>query len=78
MLWAKLHQIGNNLIFAFLFRESHFRMMIRTGFPTGIRTCVDAQYSYRTEIRIAVRFAANWTAICMGNCIRVDGLLRDK
>jgi hypothetical protein len=53
--------------------------MIRTRNPMGnrpaIRTRVDTIFSYRTEIRIAIRFAANRTAICVGNCIRVDGPL---
>jgi hypothetical protein len=38
----------------------------RMGNRTAIRMRVDAQYSYRTEIRIAIRFAANRTAIRMG------------
>jgi hypothetical protein len=48
-------------------------MRIRTGIRTGIRTRVDAIFSYRTEIRMAIRFAANRTGIRMGNRIRVDG-----
>jgi hypothetical protein len=45
-------------------------MRIRTGNRTAIRTRVDAQYSYSTEIRIAIRFAANCTGIRTGNRIR--------
>jgi hypothetical protein len=52
-------------------------MMIRMGNRLGnckaIRLRVDAIFSYRTEIWIAIRFAANRTAIRMGNRIRVDG-----
>jgi hypothetical protein len=80
-----MHQIGHDLIFVFLFRESHFlpcRMMIcmgnRMGNRTAIRTRVDAIFSYRTENRIRIRFAANRMGICTGNCIRVDGPLRRK
>jgi hypothetical protein len=54
-------------------------MMIRTGNRMGnrtaIRTSVDAIFSYRTENRIAIRFAANRTGIRMGNRIRLDGPL---
>jgi hypothetical protein len=49
--------------------------MIRTGNRTAICMYVDAQYYYRTEIRIAIRFAANRTEIRIGNRIRVDGPL---
>jgi hypothetical protein len=46
-------------------------MMIRKGNlmgnRTAIRTRVDAIFSYRTENRIPIRFAANRTGIRMGN-----------
>jgi hypothetical protein len=45
------------------------------GNRTANRTRVDAQYSYRTEIRFAIRFAANRMAIRMGNRIRVTSPL---
>jgi hypothetical protein len=51
------------------------RMMIRTGNRTAICTRVDTTFSYRTENRIPIRFAANRTGIRTGNRIRVDGLL---
>jgi hypothetical protein len=69
-----MHQIGHDLIFAFLFREMSFlpcRMMIRTGNRTAIRTREDAIFSYRTESRIPIRFAANRTGIRF----RIDGSL---
>jgi hypothetical protein len=50
-------------------------MGIRTGNRTAIRTRVDARYSYRTDNRIPIRFAANRTLIRTGNRIRVDPLL---
>jgi hypothetical protein len=54
-------------------------MVIRTGNRMGnrtaIRTGVDAIFSYRTENRIPIRFAANRTGIRTGNPIRVDGPL---
>jgi hypothetical protein len=55
-------------------------MRIRTGIHTGIRTgiCtrVDTIFSYRAEIRMAIRFAANCTGIRMGNRIRVAATYR--
>jgi hypothetical protein len=57
-------------------------MMIRTRNRTGNRkaicTRVDAVFSYRTENRIPIRFAANRTLIRTGNLIRVDGSLRGR
>jgi hypothetical protein len=54
--------------------------MIRTGNRVGnrtaIRTCVDTTFSYCRAIRITIQFAANCTAIHMGNRIRVDGPLK--
>jgi hypothetical protein len=74
-----VHQIGHNLIS----RETSFlpcRMVIRMGNRMGNRTAirkrVDAIFSYRVEIRIAIRFAANRMAIRTGNRIRVDGPLQ--
>jgi hypothetical protein len=45
------------------------RTLIHTGFVFGVNALV----SYRTEIRIAIRFAANRMGIRSGNRIRVDG-----
>jgi hypothetical protein len=39
---------------------------------------VDALFSYRTENRIPIRFAANRTAIRIGILIRVDGPLKQQ
>jgi hypothetical protein len=44
-------------------------------FVREIVLCVDALFSYRTENRIAIRFAANRTSIRLGNRMRVDGPL---
>jgi hypothetical protein len=44
-------------------------------FVREILSRVDAIFSYRTENRIPIRFAANPTGICTGNRIRVDGPL---
>jgi hypothetical protein len=41
------------------------------GFLCKIVLGVDALFSYRTDNRIAIRFAANRTAIRTGNRIRV-------
>jgi hypothetical protein len=43
------------------------------GFVPRFVLRVDALFSYCTEIRIAIRFAANRKGIRMGNRIRVDG-----
>jgi hypothetical protein len=51
------------------------RMGNRIGNRTAIHTSVDGLFSYRKEIRIAIRFAANRTGIRAGNPIRVDGPL---
>jgi hypothetical protein len=65
---------SGNIIFAVQFRESppnHMgnRTLIHTGFVLGVNALV----SYRTEIRIAIRFAANRMGIRSGNRMRVDG-----
>jgi hypothetical protein len=54
----------------------HSLFVIRMRNRTAIRTRVDAIFSNRTEIRITIRFAANRTAIRIGNTIRVEGSLR--
>jgi hypothetical protein len=70
-LWAELNQIGHglnfrvNIMFAFLFREIVREIVSR----------VDAQFSYRTENCIPIRFVANCTLIRTGNHLRVDGPL---
>jgi hypothetical protein len=71
-----MDQIGHDLIFTFLFLEMSFLpwcMMICTGNRTGNRLAIctrfDAIFSYSTENRIPIRYAANRT----GNRIRVDG-----
>jgi ectoine hydroxylase-related dioxygenase (phytanoyl-CoA dioxygenase family) len=66
---------GNVILFLpCLVRNAPNRMRNRTGnHRTAILTRLDAQYSYRTEIRTAIRFAANRTLIRTGNRLRVDG-----
>jgi hypothetical protein len=62
LTWAEVHQIVCEIIWQFV-RE--------------IVLCVDALFSYRTENRIPIRFAANRTPIRTGNRTHVDIILQE-